>query len=145
MISNNVWRREGKDEGPRNMEGIRVLVVDDDFLNLFLMKRYLSEWNTTVSTAENGLYALEQLKDAAFDIILMDIKMPVMDGLTASREILKLKGNIPIVVVSSNLSPEVIALFANMKIADFVPKPVNADSLYSIVSKYAVRNNGSKN
>jgi len=120
-------------------------VVDDDFLNLFLMKRYLSEWNTTVSTAENGLYALEQVKDAAFDIILMDIKMPVMDGLTASREILKLKGNIPIVVVSSNLSPEVIALFANMKIADFVPKPVNADSLYSIVSKYAVRNNGSKN
>jgi len=145
MISNNVWRREGKDEGPRNMAGIRVLVVDDDFLNLFLMKRYLSEWNTTVSTAENGLYALEQVKDAAFDIILMDIKMPVMDGLTASREILKLKGNIPIVVVSSNLSPEVIALFANMKIADFVPKPVNADSLYSIVSKYAVRNNGSKN
>jgi CheY-like chemotaxis protein len=127
------------------MAGIRVLVVDDDFLNLFLMKRYLSEWNTTVSTAENGLYALEQVKDAAFDIILMDIKMPVMDGLTASREILKLKGNIPIVVVSSNLSPEVIALFANMKIADFVPKPVNADSLYSIVSKYAVRNNGSKN
>ena len=79
---------------------MRVLVVDDEKLIRDVIKEYLLLENMEVMEAENGIEAIEKVKNNNFDIIIMDIMMPKMDGYTACREIKKIK-DIPFIMLSN--------------------------------------------
>jgi signal transduction histidine kinase/DNA-binding response OmpR family regulator len=119
-----------------DLEGINVLVVDDDIKNIFVLDNILNESNARVFTAYNGAEAIEQLKEnKEINIVLMDIMMPVMDGYEAIKAIRadeKLK-TIPIIAVTAKVMKEdkdkCIALGAD----DFVSKPIDMDALVSLV------------
>ncbi len=89
-----------------NTSHLRILVAEDNMVNQMIMKKVLSDWNTTVEFAENGLIALQLLKSSDFDIILMDIQMPEMDGYTTVHHIKndfpEPKCNIPIIAMTAH-------------------------------------------
>jgi PleD family two-component response regulator len=72
------------------LSNLRVLIAEDNMVNVMLMKKLLGKWNITPTIAENGERAVEFMQYGNFDIILMDLQMPVMNGFDASKEIRKM-------------------------------------------------------
>jgi two-component system, sensor histidine kinase len=106
------------------LEGKRVLVVDDVEINTFLAKTFLEGWKAAVDTAHNGHAAIQKIKNYPYDIVLMDMQMPEMDGLTATRYIrTTLRNDLPIIALTANAlkEEEEACLAAGMN--DFLAKP----------------------
>ncbi|MGB3211227.1 MAG: ATP-binding protein [Desulforhopalus sp.] len=76
---------------PENFPDLKILAVDDIKENIDVIKMYMKDYPVQIQTAENGRQALELFTTDAFDLILMDVRMPVMDGITAAKEIRKLE------------------------------------------------------
>jgi CheY-like chemotaxis protein len=122
-------------------ESAHVLVVEDHPINQKLMGILLGRMACQVSFSENGQLAVDLVRQTPFDLILMDVNMPVMDGLTATREIRSLLGpasQTPIVVLTADVMNEAreksLAAGAN----DFVTKPLQMDQLRELIRKYTV-------
>ena len=96
-----------------------------------------------METAENGLLAVEMVRAGNFDLVLMDIQMPEMDGLQAARLIGSMTGkeSLPILAMSANVFEEdrMACVEAGMK--DFVAKPIELDSFYSTIAKWLPEKN----
>jgi CheY-like chemotaxis protein len=106
-----------------------VLVVDDGEENRELLKVVLADIGVTVVTAENGQQALEQLESQDFDIVLMDVQMPVMDGYTAARLMRERKYTLPVIAMTADamLGAEQKCLDAGY--SEYMTKPVDIDYL----------------
>lgn len=133
-----VAREEKASDGVINdLKGISILLVEDVEFNVLLAEKILTKWNARVSIAENGLVALEKMMNGGdFDIILMDLQMPIMDGLTASMEIRKFDTQTPILALTASTSTEVQDRVFGAGMTDFISKPLNPGYLYSSIVKY---------
>lgn len=112
----------------------KILVVDDSPDNVFLVKTILEEEGYQISTAENGPTALAKIAESPFDLILLDLMMPVMDGYEVTRQI---RGNtelgyMPILLITAHDSPNV-AQGLDLGADDFIRKPVTVDELLARV------------
>ena len=121
-------------------QGMRVLVVEDHPINQKLVGLLLARMDCQIDFCENGQLAVERVQQEVFHLILMDVNMPVMDGLTATRLIRALPGTVartPIVVVTADVMNEARdhALLAGAN--DFISKPLNVEQLRGIVQRYA--------
>lgn len=118
-----------------NLEGIHVLLVEDNVLNQILAKKVLTDWKMEVEIAENGLIGIEKLKKTDFDIILMDIQMPEMDGYEATIAIRKTlpqpKNNTPIIAMTAHALSGEAEKCANVGMNDYISKPFEQKVLYS--------------
>lgn len=118
----------------------KVLVAEDSSVIQNLTKKILQMQNYEISSVKNGQQVLDALQDQHFDIILMDINMPVMDGMECSRQIRALadasKSQIPIVAITGNAQNYSIDEFKDAGINDYLPKPLNFDTLVETVKKY---------
>ena len=120
-------------------EGARVLVVDDDFRNVFAMKALLERGGAIVSFAESGAAALELLEGKPeMDIVLMDIMMPVMDGYATIRGIRKLDHckDLPIIAVTGKVMAGERQRCLDAGANDYVPKPVDTGELVTAISPW---------
>jgi len=110
-----------------------ILVVDDDLLNRILLSTNLREDGYTVELAENGRQALEMLGEQPFDVVLLDLLMPEMDGYQVLEQ-MKADNtwrNIPVIVVSSLDEMESILRCIEMGATDYLPKPFDAALLHA--------------
>ncbi len=114
---------------------LKILVVDDNPINQKLASKLLEKINLSVEQAYDGLEAVEKVKRDTYDLIFMDMQMPVMDGITATNEIQKLNPNpFPrIVAMTANAFQEDIELCKGIGMFDFLPKPIDRDKLYAIL------------
>ncbi|WP_413174587.1 ATP-binding protein [Anabaena azotica] len=113
----------------------KILVVDDSLDNIFLVKTILEGEGYKISTAENGVSALEQLQTSAYDLVLLDLMMPEMDGYEVTRHIrneLNLQQYIPILLITAHDTPNV-AQGLDLGADDFIRKPVTVDELLARV------------
>ncbi|MBN3883027.1 MAG: hybrid sensor histidine kinase/response regulator [Nostoc sp.] len=113
----------------------KILVVDDSPDNVFLIKTILEEEGYTVSTAENGISALAELKASPCDLVLLDLMMPGMDGYEVTKHIrgeMKLTQYIPILLITAHDTPNV-AHGLDLGADDFIRKPVTVDELLARV------------
>ncbi|MCP6759055.1 MAG: hybrid sensor histidine kinase/response regulator [Fischerella sp. CENA71] len=112
----------------------KILVVDDSPDNVFLIKTILEEEGYTVSTAENGISALAKIAEATFDLILLDLMMPGMDGYEVTKRLRENKSLpfIPILLITAHDSPNV-AQGLDLGADDFIRKPVTVDELLARV------------
>jgi signal transduction histidine kinase/ligand-binding sensor domain-containing protein/CheY-like chemotaxis protein len=121
----------------RSTKAMRILVVDDTRFNLMLATELLSEHfpYAEIDTAENGQVALEKLNIHRYQLVLMDVKMPVMDGLEATKRIRKHADetirNIPVIGLTANAIDEQIAACQESGMNACVTKPINAAELFS--------------
>ncbi|MBK0378344.1 ATP-binding protein [Mucilaginibacter segetis] len=113
--------------------GLRVLIAEDNPVNVMLMKKLLSKWKIVPTIAENGERAVEIMQYGNFDIILMDLQMPVMNGFDASIEIRKMpdpaKANIPIIALTASALFDIREQVQNAGMNDYVAKPFKPDEL----------------
>ena len=113
---------------------MRVLIAEDNPVNVMLMKKLLSKWNISPFIAENGERAVEFMQYGNFDIILMDLQMPVMNGFDAAIEIRKMadprKANIPIIALTASALFDIKDRVYNSGMNDYVSKPFKPDELY---------------
>ena len=118
------------------LRGARILIVDDEPLNNMILSDILSEQQVRVSLAENGQSAIDQARTEFFDLILMDMQMPVLNGLDATRQIRLIAGYeaIPIIALTANVQPEHKAQAQEAGMNDFLGKPFNFDELLATVS-----------
>lgn len=117
----------------RNITGLRVLMVDDDILNLEALGDFLISHGAHVNLAHNGQEACDRLKESVgeFDLILMDIQMPVMDGIDATRTIRELLGcrDIPIIALTAGVLPDQHHKAIASGITKLLRKPINLEEL----------------
>ncbi len=112
-----------------NLQGIKVLVAEDNLINQKVIQSFLSRWNVEAKMVENGVEAIKELTANKFDILLMDLEMPEMDGFEAAAAIRKLdksaKRNIPIVALTAAALDEVKEKVFAVGMTDYVTKPFN--------------------
>jgi signal transduction histidine kinase len=117
-----------------NMEELsklNILLVEDNRLNIKLILSLFSEYNLKLQIAENGSICIEKLKESNFDIILMDMEMPVMNGYEATIAIRKeLKNNIPIIAMTAHAMSGEREKCLNLGMNDYISKPINANLLF---------------
>ena len=111
---------------------LRILVAEDHPVNQKFLEVLLKGMGHTATFCDNGALALQALQEQDFDVVLMDIHMPVMDGLTATSHIRALpneKSNIPVIVLSADVYKEARDKAAAVGVNAFIPKPVKAQEL----------------
>jgi CheY-like chemotaxis protein len=118
------------------IEGTKILVVDDDFRNIFAMSALLERGHADVTVAESGAEAITALERAPdIDIVLMDIMMPVMDGYETIRAIRTMEqfASLPIIAVTGRVMAGERQRCIDAGASDYVPKPVDTAELLSVL------------
>lgn len=120
----------------------QVLVAEDSSVIQNITKKVLQFQNYQITAVKNGLQVLEILEKESFDIILMDINMPGMDGMECARQIRKLKDEkksaVPIVAITGNAKNYTLEDFREAGINEYLQKPLNFDALVETVKRLAV-------
>jgi len=123
--------------------GVRLLLVEDNAVNRELVKTMLEPFGVDVETANDGVAGVEAMRQGHFDLVLMDVQMPVMDGLTATREIRAMEGArgaaTPIVAMTANVLPEQIANCLAAGMDDHLGKPISPTKLLETVARWSGR------
>ncbi|WP_439559354.1 response regulator [Dyadobacter sp.] len=119
-----------------SLKGYRILAAEDIIANQILLKHLLSKWEADFVICNNGKELLEHLDHAEFDLILMDIQMPVMDGITAMKTIQESYPhllNVPVIAFTADTFAE--KELEGVRFSSFVTKPFKADELISVISR----------
>jgi signal transduction histidine kinase len=126
----------------RQLTGLKVLVAEDNALNILLIKKIAARWNLEIDIAENGLIVMEKLNKQNYDVILMDIQMPEMDGFETTKAIRSLadttKSRIPIIALTANISSEIHEKIIEYGMNEFVNKPFASAELYFKLKKVTI-------
>jgi PAS domain S-box-containing protein len=126
------------------IKDIKILVVEDIALNQLLMRTVLDDFGFECDIAANGRIAIEKLQNKAYDLILMDLQMPEMNGFEATEFIRgKMKSNIPIIALTADVTTVDLAKCKAVGMNDYIAKPVDERLLYTkiagIVKKPAIK------
>jgi len=123
----------------KGLTGKKILVAEDNRINFFVANKFLESWGVIVTHVENGALALEEIRKQQFDLILMDLHMPVMDGIEATRIIRgssdRKISQIPIVALTAAVMSEAHDKIENLAINDYVLKPFKPKDLYDRIFK----------
>lgn len=124
---------EDKENSDPKRCGLEILLVEDDLINRKMEANMLEKMGACVTTAENGTEALKTMEKRRFDIILMDVKMPVMDGIETTRRIregqVKGANHIPIIAMTAHAMPGDSERFLRAGMNDYISKPIDPDTL----------------
>ena len=112
----------------------KILIAEDNDSNYILMT-YILKKHYEYERARNGQEAVEMVKNGQFDLVLMDIKMPVMDGLEATKQIKQLDRDLPIIAVTANAFDSDRQLAFDAGCDDFLAKPISSDVCLRTISK----------
>ncbi|MFZ1852310.1 MAG: response regulator [Nitrosomonas sp.] len=122
----------------QKLNGYRILVTEDNELSQLIVKEILWAAGADVAIAANGKEALEFLNTQSFDCILMDIQMPVMDGLEATEKIRSSSQwvKLPIIALTANTDQQYRDLCQQVGMNDFIAKPVSPGLLIAVILKW---------
>jgi len=123
------------DNTNHGIKNIRVLVVEDMALNQLLMKTLLDDFEFKCDIVENGQIAIEKLRNSEYDVILMDLQMPVMDGFEATKYIRQtMKCNTGIIAITADVTTADLKKCKAVGMDDYISKPVDELLLYSKIA-----------
>ena len=119
-----------------DLAGRHLLLVEDNAINREIVLGLLAGSALTIDVAENGQQAVDQCQQRSFDLILMDIQMPVMDGLEASRRIRDIDPQVPIIALTANAFPDDIANTRAAGMNAHLSKPISLEQLQAVLRHY---------
>ena len=121
-----------------DLTGMRILIVDDNKMNLMIASKFLKKWQVDVEEAISGSLALEMVKNNNFDLIIMDLQMPVMDGFETTRIIKGTNPHIPVIALTADAMPETYNKALSAGMCDYLTKPFIPQVLFEKVAMYYV-------
>ena len=117
-----------------------ALVIEDDQPTRILIRRLLEKADFKIEEAEDGMEGLQVLKKRKFDVILLDLNMPKMDGEQVLSVLKKRNESLPVIVFSAYLTKERIIKLAKLGVKEFLPKPFDLRGLYQAVDRvYSIK------
>ncbi|MFO1527677.1 MAG: ATP-binding protein [Turneriella sp.] len=130
---------EAYEEKPRDLKSARILVAEDNEVNQMLISAILSGWNAEVDLVDNGLKAIGRVQKGNYDLILMDIQMPILDGIAAVDNIRTLpdttKSQVPIIALTADVLSETRNRAFAAGVTDLLTKPIDQRQLFAAVYK----------
>ncbi len=125
----------------RNLSGIKILIAEDNRMNQLVAKQIFKKWNVELQIANTGLEAVQFLSEKQFDIVLMDLQMPEMNGYEATEFIRDksssvLNHNVPIIALTADAFGETKGKVLDIGMNDFLMKPFKQEELYDKITKY---------
>ena len=121
------------------MSNIRFMVVDDEKYFLSAVEKIFAKRGHEIVTAGNGREALEKLTESEVDVIIMDVKMPVMDGITALVEIKKLYPLVEVILLTGHASVDSAIKGIDLGAFDYLMKPYDLDKLIEMAEEASSR------
>ncbi|MCZ4318032.1 response regulator [Aequorivita viscosa] len=122
------------------LENKKVLIVEDNKINQMITKKILDKKDMICSVVDNGMDAIKQVKAEDFDVILMDIHMPGISGIEATKQIREFNKTVPIIALTAITIEENLEDFYKAGFNEFIPKPFNAEDFFEKI-KRAIRGN----
>jgi two-component system sensor histidine kinase/response regulator len=119
-----------------NLYGMNILLVDDNKMNLLIASKFLKKWQANVDEANDGQIAVDMVKDKMYDLIIMDLQMPVMDGFEATTIIKKTHPKIPVIALTANAMPETYNKALESGMSDYLTKPFVPGMFFEKVSHF---------
>ena len=123
----------------KDVRGVRVLIVEDNEINASILKSFLSKWQIRVKEAITGIHALELIKYHKFDLILMDLEMPEMNGYTTLKKIREIGITTPVIAFTATLLENMDSLVTEEGFTDYVLKPFRPSDLKKKIEMYSER------
>lgn len=117
---------------------LHVLLVEDDEVCITLCQKFLMKYGCTVVVSRDGLSAISEVKRVKFDLVLMDIVMPTLDGASATSIIRSFDNDTPIIAMTGNYQREDLMTYLNHGMTDILAKPFSKDDLYMILEKHHI-------
>jgi two-component system sensor histidine kinase/response regulator len=130
--------RRAADQRLAALRGARILLVEDNEINQQVARELLEDAGLVVEVADNGQIALELAQKEIFDLVFMDMQMPLMDGVTATREMRKLErlANLPIVAMTANAMEQDRRRCMDAGMNDYLVKPIDPHDMQSILLRW---------
>ena len=132
--------KNSKDQNQINRK-LHVLLVDDNKLNQQIVDRFLRNRGHLVKIAQSGQEALKNIQEDVFDVILMDLHMPGMDGIDTTKAIKKLGGHsaqIPIIALTANVLEEKLSQCRAAGMVDYIAKPIDREAFFMIIARHVM-------
>lgn len=120
----------------KSLKGIKVLVAEDSHVNMTITKKFLARWDVEIDEAINGKEAVNCFIKNQYDLVLIDLDMPVMDGYEALAEIRKLNENIPAIAFTAAVLPNMLEHLKSKGFNGFLQKPFRPEDLHKIISQH---------
>ena len=121
------------------LQGVKILVAEDNRMNVVVIRQYLKKWGIEFDIANNGRIAVEYAQAKHYDLVLMDLQMPEMDGFTATQKIKEFAPDLPIIALTASAMLEVKDRVYQVGMNDYVPKPFVPGELYHKLMKHLDR------
>jgi CheY-like chemotaxis protein len=124
-----------------DFEGLNILLVEDNKMNQIVAKQMLAKWKTQVTVANNGVEAIDILSKSTFNIVLMDLQMPEMDGYEATRIVREssskvLDHEVPIIALTADAFNDTRERIIEIGASDFLPKPYKPEQLFEKIANH---------
>jgi signal transduction histidine kinase/CheY-like chemotaxis protein len=125
-----------KIKGLKQLEGVRILLAEDNALNQKIAKRFLRNWGATIHTADNGIIAWELFQEHSFDLLLIDLEMPLMDGKQLLAEVRRIDKEIPAIAFTAAIYDD---MYKDLRISGFngyLHKPFRPDEMQRTILQF---------
>lgn len=130
---------EMADHVKKDIRGVRALIVEDNEINAGILRSFLLRWQLAVKEARTGIHALELMKYHKFDVVLMDLEMPEMNGYTTLKRIRQQGLDIPVIAFTATLLDDMNSLITEAGFTDYLSKPFKPGDLKRKLEKYCER------
>ncbi|ATC96755.1 response regulator [Pseudoalteromonas tunicata] len=119
-----------------NLTGKKILIAEDNKINQIVIQTMLKATHAQLTMVENGLLAVELFAKQGFDLVLMDIHMPEMDGIEAQQKIREVNKQIPVIALTANVMANDVKAYLAQGFAAHIAKPIDMKSLYGVLKQY---------
>ena len=131
-----LYINEEKANQLESLNGVRVLIAEDNPVNLSVARRFLVKWGIRVTEAVNGREAVEKFRSQQFDLLLIDLEMPEMDGATVLREVRKSHPHIPAIAFTAAVYDDMQSDLLQKGFTDFIHKPFRPEDLHTKIAYF---------
>ncbi|MBE0365728.1 hypothetical protein PULV_b0370 [Pseudoalteromonas ulvae UL12] len=119
-----------------DMGGRKILIAEDNKINQIVIQTMLKATQADVTIVDNGLLAVEAFAAHHFDLVLMDIHMPEMDGIEAQKKIKQMNDQVPIIALTANVMANHVAAYLNQGFVAHIGKPIDMQNLFDVLQRY---------
>ncbi len=120
------------------LKEVHILLVEDNKMNVLIAQKIMEKWQINVTVAYNGQEALDVFSKEKFDLILMDIQMPILDGIETTKKIREKDLSVPIIALTAFTDDQIISSTKTAGVNDILTKPFMPKSLYKTLVRYIV-------